>query len=87
MKKAVKVKQSVELEVDLRKIREEFIEGVLYMCTKCGVYELISNDIVKYFEIISDDNIDGYPSYRCKSCEATMRPKKLDDSEEVTYEF
>ncbi|MBP2034211.1 putative RNA-binding Zn-ribbon protein involved in translation (DUF1610 family) [Clostridium algifaecis] len=84
--KKIKDKQRAKYKA---KIKEKQIkeEGILYICTECGVEEYIPRDVVEMFDEIDDENIIEPPTFSCEKCGAIMRPKKYEGVHGITYEF
>ncbi|WP_139905282.1 hypothetical protein [Clostridium thermarum] len=88
-KKTVKDKQRAKLKAVKRKEKKQnkVNDGILYICTNCGTEELIPENIVQYFDIVDDGDINEPPTFSCESCGGIMRPAKYEGVHGITYEF
>lgn len=92
-KKAVKDKQRAKLKAQNKKEKEAVLlnentsEGILYVCKECGNEEIIPEEVVEYFDIMDDGDINEPPTFSCENCGAIMRPKKYHGVHGITYKF
>lgn len=84
--KKIKDKQRAKYK---SKIKENLTkeDGVLYICTECGVEECIPRDVVEMFDEMDDQNIIEPPTFSCEKCGAIMKPRKYEGVHGITYEY
>lgn len=51
--------------------------GVIYQCPKCGVTEIIPQDVIEYFDLVNPpDPLHGPHTFSCEKCNGIMFPKE-----------
>lgn len=51
---------------------------IKYKCTECDMEEDIPKEVVEYFDVMDQSNIDEPPCFSCEKCGGIMRPLKYD---------
>ena len=51
---------------------------IKYKCTECNMEEDIPKEVIEYFDVLDQSNIDEPPGFSCEKCGGIMRPLKYD---------
>ena len=71
-----KRKKKSEVVESMPKGREKNPMQIKYICTDCGVEEMIPLNVVRTFDELDQSDINEPPQFDCENCGGLMRPER-----------